>query len=97
MLGITVWSVTILVRLVQLQIIRHEEYAQSARKKQQVTRSIPAPRGIIYDSHMDELATNVPVSTVVAEPRKIDNKPEAARSLAAILKIDSQKYAFAFS
>ncbi len=91
MLGITLWSFSILVRLVQLQIVHHEDYAQSARKKQQVTRSVSAPRGIIYDSHMDELATIVPVSMVVAEPRYIHNKPEAARSLAAILNIDPQK------
>ncbi len=91
MLGVTLWSVCILVRLVQLQIVRHEDYAQSARKKQQATRSVSAPRGIIYDSHMDELATVVPVSMVVAEPRYIDNKPEAARSLATILNLDPKK------
>jgi cell division protein FtsI (penicillin-binding protein 3) len=91
MLGITLWSLSILVRLVQLQILRHEEYAQRAQRKQQITRSVPAPRGIIYDSHMDELATSVPVSTVVAEPRRIHDKPEAARTLAAILNLDSQK------
>lgn len=91
MLGITLWSLSILVRLVQLQIVRHQEYAQSAQKKQQITRSIAAPRGIIYDSHMDELAINAAVSTVVAEPIKILNKPETARKLAAILKIDSKK------
>jgi len=90
MLGVTLWSVCILVRLVQLQIVRHEDYAQSARKKQQATRSVSAPRGIIYDSHMDELAINATVSTVVAEPLKILNKPETARKLAAILKIDSK-------
>lgn len=88
MLGVALWSLCILCRLVELQIVRHEEYAQSARKKQQRTRPVSAPRGIIYDGHMDELATNVTVSTVVAEPIKIRNKPEAARSLAAILNID---------
>ncbi|MBN2317653.1 MAG: PASTA domain-containing protein [Acidobacteria bacterium] len=91
MLGITLWSLSILVRLVQLQIVQHEAYAQSARKKQQVTRSVSAPRGIIYDSHMDELATSVTVPTVLATPKIIDNKPEASRKLAAILDIDPEK------
>ena len=91
MLGITLWSLSILSRLVQLQIVRHEEYARRALRKQQITRSVSAPRGIIYDSHMDELATSVPVSTVVAEPRRIHNRPETARSLASILEIDPQR------
>ena len=81
MLGVTLWSLSILVRLVELQIVRHEEHAHKAQKKQQNIRSVTAPRGIIYDSHMDELAANVPISTLVAEPRRIENKPEAARSL----------------
>jgi len=91
MLGITLWSVSILVRLVQLQIVRHETYAQSAQKKQQVTRSVPAPRGIIYDSHMDELAYNVSVPTVLATPKNIADKVKAARDLAAILDLDPDK------
>jgi cell division protein FtsI (penicillin-binding protein 3) len=91
MLGITLWSLSILARLIQLQIVRYDEYTASARKKQQITRSVPAPRGIIYDSRLDELATSVTVNTVVAEPKRIPNKPEAARSLAAILDLDPQK------
>jgi cell division protein FtsI (penicillin-binding protein 3) len=88
MLGITLWSGFILVRLVQLQIVRHDGYAQSARIKQQNTQSVSAPRGIIYDSQMDVLATSVTVKTVVAEPKNIENKPETVRKLAAILNLD---------
>jgi len=91
MLGVTLWSLTILVRLVQLQVVQHEKYENSARNKQQNTQSVSAPRGIIYSSQMDVLATNAPVKNVVVEPIKIDNKPEAARKLAAILNIDPQE------
>ena len=59
MLGITLWSLSILARLVQLQIVQHDKYSTSARKKQQNVQPVSAPRGIIFDSQMDELAYNV--------------------------------------
>ena len=89
-LGVTLWSFLILVRLVQLQVFEHQSFVQLAAQKQQVTRSILAPRGIIYDSHMDELATNVPINTVVAEPRRMKNPKAAARSIAEILALNPQ-------
>jgi cell division protein FtsI (penicillin-binding protein 3) len=82
---ITLWSSLILARLVQLQVFQHREFTQLALQRQQVTRSLLAPRGIIYDSRLDELATSVTVSTIVAEPRRIQDVSAAARSLAAIL------------
>jgi cell division protein FtsI (penicillin-binding protein 3) len=88
MLAITVWSISILARLVQLQVVRHEEYAQKAQKRITRSRMVTAPRGIIYDSQMNVLASNVMVPTLEAEPQKIDNKSEAAYKLAEILGID---------
>ncbi len=92
-MGITLWSFLILIRLVQLQLFEHGSFVQLATQRQQVTRSIHAPRGIIYDSHMAELATSVLVSTVVAEPRRIQNIPDAARKLAAVLDLDPRQLA----
>ena len=86
-LGITFWSFLILIRLVQLQLFEHRSFAQLATQRQQVTRSILAPRGVIYDNNMAELATSVTVSTVVAEPRRIQDIQKAARELAAILDL----------
>jgi cell division protein FtsI/penicillin-binding protein 2 len=77
-LGISLWSICIAVRLVQLQIFEHSTFTQLAVQKQQVTRSILAPRGVIYDNHMDEIATSVSVNTAVAEPRIIQDKPVVA-------------------
>lgn len=92
-LGITLWGFLILIRLIQLQIFERDSFVQLAAQRQQVTRSIHAPRGIIYDSHMAELATSVTVSTVVAEPRRIQNIPDAARKLAAVLDLDPRELA----
>ncbi len=90
-LGITLWSFLILVRLVQLQVFEHQTFVEIASENQQVTRSILPPRGIIYDSHMEELATSVPVSTAHAEPKNIKNIPATARKLAEILKMNPQE------
>jgi cell division protein FtsI (penicillin-binding protein 3) len=90
-LGVTVWSFFILIRLVQLQLFRHQSFVQLAAQRQQVTREIHAPRGVIYDSHMAELATSVTVSMAIAEPRNVQNVPEAAQNLAAILGLNPQE------
>jgi cell division protein FtsI (penicillin-binding protein 3) len=89
--GIFLWSGLIVARLVQLQILHHDEYVQLALEGQQITRSIIPPRGVIYDSHMDELATNAGVKTVVAYPHRIKNVPAAAQALASILHMDFEE------
>jgi cell division protein FtsI (penicillin-binding protein 3) len=87
MLGVTLWSLLILGRLVQLQVIQHETYQEKADRKQQ--NSLPAPRGIIYDSQMDELAINATAkNTLEADLTVIENKREVAQELASVLKID---------
>jgi cell division protein FtsI (penicillin-binding protein 3) len=91
LLGISLWSFCIVIRLVQLQIFEHNSFTERALQKQQVTRSILAPRGIIYDSHMEELASSVTVSTAVAEPRRIKNIVVVAQTLAKILGINPQE------
>ncbi|HSW38654.1 MAG TPA: hypothetical protein VLL97_04095, partial [Acidobacteriota bacterium] len=90
-IGITVWCAFILFRLIQLQIVEHESFVQKAAKGQQTSRSIHAPRGVIYDSSMYELALNVGVSTAIAEPRRIKNIPETAQKLASILELNPQE------
>jgi cell division protein FtsI (penicillin-binding protein 3) len=90
-LGITFWSFLILFRLVQLQVYEHQSSIQKASDIQQVTKSILPPRGIIYDSHMDELAISVPTSMAVAEPCRIKNMPGAAQRLAAVLKLNQRE------
>jgi cell division protein FtsI (penicillin-binding protein 3) len=86
--GIFLWSIIILTRLALLQVFQHDEFAQQALQHQLMTKAVLAPRGIIYDAHMDELATSVTVNMVVAEPRRIKDVPAAARGLAAILNLD---------
>lgn len=87
-LFVVLWLVTIASRLVQLQVFQHEEFHRLSVQRQQVTRPIPAPRGIIYDCRMNELARNVPVSTVIAEPRRMQDPGAITGDLAHILQLD---------
>ncbi len=82
------WIAFILFRLAQLQILEHKDFVQLALKQQQKTQILLAPRGIIYDTHMDELGTSILVSTVTADPRNMQNKGAVAQSLAATLGMD---------
>jgi cell division protein FtsI (penicillin-binding protein 3) len=90
-LGIALWSVFILIRLVQLQVFDHSSFARLAAQRQQIRRAIHAPRGVIYDCHLDKLAHSVTLGTAVAEPRSIQDIPETARKLASILDMDPQE------
>jgi cell division protein FtsI (penicillin-binding protein 3) len=86
---VTVWCLCVIGRLYQLQVLRHKAFIDLAGKIQILRAPVLAPRGVLYDAHMDELATSVTVSTVHAEPRRIKNIREAADSLAAILDMDA--------
>jgi cell division protein FtsI (penicillin-binding protein 3) len=85
---VVLWLAAIAFRLVQLQIFQHEEFRRLSVLRQQITSPIPAPRGIIYDRRMNELARNVPVSTVIAEPRRISDIDAVANKLSGILGLD---------
>jgi cell division protein FtsI (penicillin-binding protein 3) len=91
--GTFLWGGIILIRLAQLQVFGHDAFVQLAMSSQQMTRDIHPPRGVIYDAHMDELATSVTVSTVAARPRSITDKARAAQSLASILNLDPKELA----
>jgi len=83
-----IWGMFIFARLVQKQIVEHKDYARKAAIQQRTQGEIEAPRGIIYDSRMDILAANTTLSTVIAEPHRIEDIPGTARKLASILGID---------
>ena len=87
-LVVAFWLAAIASRLVQLQVFQHEEFRRISTQRQQITRPMPAPRGIIYDCRMNELARNVPSSTAIAEPCRIRDVDAAAGNLARILGLD---------
>src|SRR6266436_7846143 len=54
-------------RLIYLQVIKHDEYAELAAEKHVYKQIIYAERGAILDANNEVLAHNVPVQTVVAD------------------------------
>ena len=84
--------------LVKIMIVNGEEYQAKASEQQLYDSLITAPRGDIYDSNMNLLATSSPAWTVYLTPNginKLDDKTEAeqirksiAEGLSQILEMD---------
>jgi len=79
--------------LVELQIVRHEEYSQHAAAKNSIRQEIPARRGLILDRHGEPLAANIPIRTVVADGSHISNPQALAKLASPILDIPEQELA----
>jgi len=76
-------------RLVDLQVLRHDEL--SAKAEQNTQREFwQAPRrGDILDVNGNILATSVPVKTICADPSLMGNfQPLVAHAIATLLKLD---------
>lgn len=82
------WLIAIVVRLVNLQVVKYGEFEQRAQKQQQRTIDISPRRGIIYDRNGQPLAMSVNVDSVFAVPSEIPDQVTAAKLLGRILDID---------
>jgi cell division protein FtsI/penicillin-binding protein 2 len=81
-------------RLVDLQVLRHEELREQASKAWQKRVEHPTRRGRIYDARGELLATSVPVKTVCADPMLVGtNEVRVARVLARVLGLDEVELA----
>jgi cell division protein FtsI/penicillin-binding protein 2 len=67
-------------RLIYLQVIKHDEYAELAAEKHGYKQIIYAERGTIFDSNNEVLAHNIPLETVVADATRLNN-PQAVVNL----------------
>jgi cell division protein FtsI/penicillin-binding protein 2 len=61
-------------RLIYLQIIKHDEYSALAAEKHVYKQIIYAERGSILDANNEVLAHNIPVETVVADATHINDR-----------------------
>jgi len=79
------------VRLVYLQIVKHDEYKVKSDDNIQSKTPLKAERGIIYDRNMTPLAINVTNWRVFLSPRDVKSDAEAeliARGMSEILGLD---------
>ncbi len=88
--GLLAWSGILLGRLVWLQVIRHDDYIQAAESQQQKTVELPALRGSIFDRTGQPLAMSLEADSVVVDPQKLKDLPQAAQLLASTLQLDKK-------
>ena len=84
-----VWAALIVARLVQLQIIQHDEYKKLAAQQQEKTLEIDAPRGTIVDRLGQRLAISLPAESVCVDPLRLPDLAVAADILSKILNVDA--------
>src|ERR1700739_1251649 len=75
-------------RLVDLQVLRHDQLAQLEQDNTQREYWQAPRRGDILDTHGNLLATSVPVKTICADPSLIgDQQAAIAHALAPLLQM----------
>ena len=90
---ILIWSAFILVRLVMLQVVRHQDYLRLARKAQEIEVKVPAARGSIFDCNGRLLAMSTRLDSVFVNPLKVPDIEVASDILARILNLDRKELA----
>ena len=84
------WSGIIGLRLVWVQLIRHDHFVHVAALQQQSGFEVAPRRGILYDRNLRELAMTVSVDSVYVVPSELseENKESTAELLAGIVHTD---------
>jgi cell division protein FtsI (penicillin-binding protein 3) len=86
-----VWSLTLVGRLVHLQIFKSEEYRLKAEQQQIGYIELSPKRGDILDRHLDELAISVKIDSVFVHPEEVLEPLLTARALAPLLEKHEQE------
>src|SRR5579859_7972705 len=78
------WGVIVIFRLIQVQIVRHDEYVQKAQRQQERTLPLAPVRGSIVDARDRVLAESVAAVSIYADPQSIADPRATARALASV-------------
>ena len=78
------------VKLILIQVFRSDHLAKLAEKQHNYFVEIEPVRGSIYDRNMRELAFNITVYSLYANPRAMtdEDKARAVKELSSVLRID---------
>jgi cell division protein FtsI (penicillin-binding protein 3) len=82
------WALLIVLRLLVLQVVQHEEYLEIARNQQHRAFPTIPDRGEILDRTGHPLAVSVRTSTAVVNPQRIVNPEFFAGVVAPMLNLD---------
>ena len=83
-MALVVWMAIVGVRLVQLQITKHDELAAKAKNQQLGAIETSPTRGQLLDRQGRELARSIDTESFFADPREIENVDDTARKIASI-------------
>jgi cell division protein FtsI (penicillin-binding protein 3) len=86
------WALVVVGRLVQIQIVRHDDYIRRATRQQERTLSLNPVRGSILDARQRVLAESVSADSIYADPQAIVDRRATARALAAIRGIGASAH-----
>ncbi|HUU56899.1 MAG TPA: penicillin-binding protein [bacterium] len=78
----------VLARLLWVQIVHHDFYAEVAFEQQYGRSHLPAARGVIYARDMSPLAMSRPVYDIYCIPRLVQDDRAVARMLAPVIEIE---------
>lgn len=81
---IAAWAVIVVLRLAQIQLVRHSEYTSKAQRQQERTLSLNPLRGSIIDSRGRVFAESVSAVSIYADPQLITNHARVAAALANV-------------
>ena len=81
---LSAWGVVIVARLVQVQLVRHDDYVARAQRQQERTLELSPVRGSILDARGRVLAESVAAESIYADPQAIADPRATATALAAI-------------
>lgn len=82
------WGLIILVRLIDLQILHHEDYSDFAQQQHEREVELQAPRGSIFDCNGQPLAMSTPVESVCINPMRLPDPVVASELLSKLLDLD---------
>ena len=85
------WSALILVRLLDLQVFKAEAYREEAIQQGSGFRKLIGRRGEVFDRQLRELAVSLPVKSLSANPRHIENPSEVTRQLAPLIGMEEEQ------
>jgi cell division protein FtsI (penicillin-binding protein 3) len=82
--GLTTWTVVVVARLVQVQLVRNDHYTNRAQRQQESTLELNPVRGSILDRTGRVLAESIAAESIYADPQAVTDRAATARKLASI-------------
>ena len=81
----------ILLRLINLMVLDHDKLSKRAEQQYNRIKTLTAQRGVMWDRRMREMAANLEVKSLYADPSKIEDTRYLSKNLAPLIKVSSKK------